>query len=309
MLKKSLYSLISIVFLVTTISISISIYTLYSKKAVSVDPKLKEISGIEFDKGNHLWAINDGGDEAKLYRLREDGSIAKEVLVTNAKNIDWEDMTQNDFGHFFLGDFGNNKQERKWLTIYKIENPIDIKTNTTEAEIIKFTYPELDGSPIAASKRNFDLEAFVAFGRHLYLFTKNRTVPFDGITNVYRVGDHAANFDAKLVGSFKTCTTMEKLCWITSAALSPDRKKLVLLDSTSIWLFENFSEDKFFSGDVSRIDLGIVTQKEAITFYDENTIVFTDEEFKGIGGNAYIIKLDEVKKNKIIRSASSNRSE
>ena len=296
MLKKSLFSLISIVILVSVILTSMSIYTLYSKKKLSVDPKLKEISGIEFDKLKRLWAINDGGNEAKLYRLNEDGSIAKEVLVTNAKNIDWEDMTQNDFGHFFLGDFGNNNQERKWLTIYKIENPIDIKTDTTEAEIIKFTYPELDGSPITPDKRNFDLEAFVAFGRHLYLFTKNRTEPFDGITNLYKVGDHAANFDAQLIDSFKTCTTMEKLCWITSAALSPDRTKLVLLDSTSIWLFENFTGDKFFSGDVSRIDLGIVTQKEAITFYDENTIVFTDEEFKGIGGNAYVIKLDEVKK-------------
>jgi hypothetical protein len=89
---------------------------------------------------------------------------------------------------------------------------------------------------------------------------------------------------------------MEKLCWITSAALSPDRKKLVLLDSTSIWLFENFEDDQFFSGDVSKIDLGIITQKEAITFYDDNTIVFTDEEFKGIGGNAYFIKLDTAKK-------------
>ena len=296
MLKKSLFSLISIVILVSVILTSMSIYTLYSKKKLSVDPKLKEISGIEFDKFKRLWAINDGGNEAKLYRLNEDGSIAKEVLVTNAKNIDWEDMTQNDFGHFFLGDFGNNNQERKWLTIYKIENPIDIKTDTTEAEIIKFTYPELDGSPITPDKRNFDLEAFVAFGRHLYLFTKNRTEPFDGITNLYKVGDHAANFDAQLIDSFKTCTTMEKLCWITSAALSPDRTKLVLLDSTSIWLFENFTGDKFFSGDVSRIDLGIVTQKEAITFYDENTIVFTDEEFKGIGGNAYVIKLDEIKK-------------
>ncbi|MBB1334402.1 hypothetical protein H5154_13820 [Pseudoalteromonas sp. SR44-5] len=296
MLKKSIYSLISIIILVSIVLTSISIYTLYSKKKLSVDPKLKEISGIEFDKFKRLWAINDSGDDPKLYRLNEDGSIAKEVLVTNAKNIDWEDMTQNDFGHFFLGDFGNNKQERKWLTIYKIENPIDIKTDTTEAEIIKFTYPELDGSPITPDKRNFDLEAFVAFGRHLYLFTKNRTEPFDGITNVYKVGDHAANFDAQLIDSFKTCTTMEKLCWITSAALSPDRTKLVLLDSTSIWLFENFTGDKFFSGDVSRIDLGIVTQKEAITFYDENTIVFTDEEFKGIGGNAYVIKLDEVTK-------------
>lgn len=306
MLKKSLYSLITVAILAAVITLSMSIYTLYSKKKLSVDPKLKEISGIEFDKFKRLWAINDSGDDPKLYRLNEDGSIAKEVLVTNAKNIDWEDMTQNDFGHFFLGDFGNNKQERKWLTIYKIENPIDIKGNTTEAEIIKFTYPELDGSPVAPDQRNFDLEAFVAFGRHLYLFTKNRTEPFDGITNVYKVGDHAANFDAQLIDSFKTCTTMEKLCWITSAALSPDRTKLVLLDSTSIWLFENFSGDKFFSADVSRIDLGIVTQKEAITFYDENTIVFTDEEFKGIGGNAYVIKLDEVKKTIINKIAKAS---
>jgi len=80
----------------------------------------------------------------------------------------------------------------------------------------------------------------------------------------------------------------------------------VLLDSTSIWLFENFKGDAFFSGDVSRIDLGIVTQKEAITFYDDNTIIFTDEEFKGIGGNAYVIKLDEAEKT-VIRKMPNNK--
>ena len=303
MLKKSILFTTVIVFIALASFVSLSVYTLYSKKQLSVDPKLKEISGIEFDKKKRLWAINDGGDDPKLYRLGEDGAIEKEILVTNAKNIDWEDMTQNKFGHFFLGDFGNNKNDRKWLTIYKIENPIDIKTETTEAEIIKFTYPEMDGTPITPNKRNFDLEAFVEYKRHLYLFTKNRTEPFDGITNVYKVGDHAANFDAQLIDSFKTCTTLEKLCWITSAALSPDRTKLVLLDSTSIWLFENFKGDKFFSGDVSRIDLGIVTQKEAITFYDDNTLIFTDEEFKGlVGGNAYIIKLNEAQKT-VIRQA------
>ncbi|WP_341219268.1 hypothetical protein [uncultured Pseudoalteromonas sp.] len=296
MLKKSILLTTAFIFLVVAVFIISSIYTLYSKKEISFDPKLKEISGIEFDKRDRLRAINDGGDDPKLYRLNKDGSIAQEILVSNAKNIDWEDMTQNKFGHFFLGDFANNKNDRRWLTIYKIENPIDIKTDTTNAEIIKFTYPEMDGNPIKPSNRNFDLEAFVALGRHLYLFTKNRTEPFDGITNLYKVGDHAANFKAQLIGSFKTCTTMEKLCWITSAALSPDRKKLVLLDSTSIWLFENFKGDQFFSGDVSKIDVGIVTQKEAITFYDDNTIVFTDEEFKGIGGNAYFIKLDKAKK-------------
>lgn len=300
MLKRTILIPLACILLAGTAFVGNSIYTLYSKKEISFDPKLNEISGIEFDKNKQLWAINDGGDKPKIYGLNPDGSIAREILISNAKNIDWEDMTQNKFGHFFLGDFGNNDNDRKWLTIYKIENPIDIKIDTAEAEIIKFTYPEWGKDPLKPDELNYDLEAFVAFGRHLYLFTKNRTKPFDGITNLYKVGDHAANFDAKLIGSFKTCTTMEKLCWITSAALSPDRTKLVLLDSRSIWLFENFDDDKFFSGDVSRIDLGIVTQKEAITFYDDNTIVFTDEMFKGIGGNAYLIKLDESNK-KLVR--------
>jgi hypothetical protein len=112
----------------------LSVHELFRMKTVTVDPKLREISGIEFDKYKRLWAINDSGDDPKLYMLNKDGSIAREVTVTNAKNIDWEDMTQNRFGHFFLGDFGNNDNDRRWLTIYKIENPIDIKTDTTEAE-------------------------------------------------------------------------------------------------------------------------------------------------------------------------------
>ena len=300
MLRKGLVSSTLILLPIAMIAFIFSIFELFSMKTVTVDPKLREISGIEFDKYKRMWAINDGGDGPKLYMLNKDGSIAREVTVTNAKNVDWEDMTQNRFGHFFLGDFGNNDNDRRWLTIYKIENPIDIKTDTTEAEIIKFTYPKMGEGEIKPENKNYDLEAFVEFNRHLYLFTKNRTKPFDGITKLYRVGDHAANFDAELIGEFKTCTTLEKLCWITSAAMSPDRTKLVLLDSTSVWLFENFEGDNFFSGDISRIDLGVVTQKEAVTFYDDNTLVFTDEEFQGlVGGNIYEVKLDQVKRNVI----------
>ena len=79
----------------------------------------------------------------------------------------------------------------------------------------------------------------------MYLFSKNRTEPFDGDTNLYRIGDHADNYQADFISNFNTCTTHEKLCWITSAALSPDRTKLVLLDSERLWLFENWQNDNF----------------------------------------------------------------
>ena len=43
-----------------------------------------------------------------------------------------------------------------------------------------------------------------------------------------------------------------------------------------------------------------MTQKEAVTFYDDNTLVFTDEEYKGLfGGNIYEVKLDQAKRNVI----------
>jgi hypothetical protein len=299
MIKKSFYAFVGLsAAVVLAVMISES-YELYSSKVVTLDSKLKEVSGIEFDKAGNLWAINDGGNSAQIHQVQRDGKIKKSVTITNGRNLDWEDMTQDDFGHFFIGDFGNNDNMRKWLTIYKIENPIDIKGTETEAEIIKFTFPEHRNFPPKASEKNFDLEAFVFYKRHLYLFSKNRTKPFDGDTNLYKIGDHADNYQASFISNFNTCTTHQKLCWITSAALSPDRSKLVLLDSERLWLFENWQGDDFFSGDAYKIDLGIVTQKEAVTFSDENTIIFTDEEFYGIGRNSYMIKLDQVTKERI----------
>ncbi|TYK65127.1 hypothetical protein [Colwellia echini] len=301
MIKRSIYAALFVSsFSVLAIALTAT-YQLYSSKLFTLDSKLKEVSGIEFDKAGNLWAINDGDNGALLHRVEKDGSVSKSITITNAKNVDWEDMTQDDFGHFFIGDFGNNDNIRKWFTVYKIENPIDIKGTETQAEIIKFTFPKQLNYPPKASEKNFDLEAFVFYKRRLYLFSKNRTEPFDGDTNLYKIGDHAANFQADFVSNFNTCTTHATLCWITSAALSPDRTKLVLLDSERLWLFENWQGDDFFSGDAYKIELGIVTQKEAVTFSDNNTVIFTDEEFNGIGRNSYMIKLDQAVKKKVTK--------
>jgi len=262
-------------------------YLNYDNKVLSVSPNLEEISGIEFDKDGNLWAINDSGNSTEIHHIDTLGHIKRSINITNAKNIDWEDLTQDDFGHFFIGDFGNNNNKRKDLTIYKIENPIDLKTSETEAEIIRFKFIDQDLHNTNDSIKNFDLEAFVFYKGRLYLFTKNRTKPFDGFTNLYSMEDYASNQKARRVSRFKTCQAGKYQCWITSAAMSPNRKTLALLGSNKIWVFKNWKGDDFFSGDLTEIDLGLITQKEAITFYNDSLVVIADEKFKGIGGNLY----------------------
>lgn len=280
----------------TLFKISIALITLfllwkaylnYNNKLFSVTPNLDEISGIEFDKAGNLWAINDSGNSTEIHQIDTLGNIKRSVNISNAKNVDWEDLTQDDFGHFFIGDFGNNKNKRRDLTIYKIENPIDLKTGETEAEIIRFKFDDQDLHNKSDSIKNFDLEAFVFYKGRLYLFTKNRTKPFDGFTNLYRMEDYASNQKAKRVSRFRTCKAGKHQCWVTSAAMSPDRKTLALLGSNKIWVFKNWQGDDFFSGDLTEIDLGLITQKEAITFYNDSLVIIADEKFKGVGGNLY----------------------
>jgi len=259
----------------------------YDHKLLSVSSELGEISGIEYDKDGNLWAINDSGNSTEIHQIDSVGSIFRSIEITNAKNIDWEDLTQDDFGHFFIGDFGNNSNKRRDLTIYKIENPIDIKTTETEAEIIRFKFNDQDLNNTNDSIRNFDMEAFIFYKGRLYLFTKNRTKPFDGYTNLYRMEDYASNQRAKKVSRFKTCKAGKYQCWITGAAISPNRKTLALLGSNKIWIFKNWKGDDFFSGEVTDIDLGLITQKEAITFMNDSLVVIADENFRGIGGNLY----------------------
>lgn len=273
---------------------SLLLYKTFRNELESVSDHLSELSGIQFDRAMNLWGINDSGNPPELYQIDSTGNITRTIRITNAKNIDWEDMTQDDEGHFFIGDFGNNLNKRRVLTIYKIENPVDIKGNKTRAEIIKFKFSKLISTKqIPDSVKNYDIEAFTYYKKELYLFTKNRTKPFDGYTHLYKMGPFAANHTIKYISKFKTCTSNKYLCWITSAAMSPDRTKLALLSSNKIFLFKNWKGDDFFSGEVKEIDLGLVTQKEAITFYNDSVLIYADEKFKGIGGNVYYLKLNE----------------
>lgn len=254
--------------------------------------QLKEASACEISKASPLiWTIEDNHNHNILFGFNEKGELIRKITISNVENNDWEDLTSDDKGNIYIGDFGNNENDRQNLAIYKI-NASDLTKDEAQAEsIVQFYYPEQTEFPPKKKERIFDVESFFFHNNKFYLFTKNRSSQFDGTTVLYEVdNDSSKKFAAKKIGSFVTCDQFNH-CAVTSADISPNKDKVAILSSDKVWIFTNWKGNNFFSGTVEKIELNHHTQKEGLCFKDENTILMTDEGDKKHTGNLYQLKL------------------
>jgi hypothetical protein len=251
--------------------------------------KMKEVSGIEVETDSTFWMLNDRGNKNELYLVNELGHITETIKV-DAKNIDWEDLTSDDKGNLYIGDFGNNDNDRKDVVVLKIRKKNIRNNKPVQAERIRFYYPNQTKFPPKKKKRFFDAESFIYFNNSLYIFTKSRVKDNFGTTSVYRVPSEAGNYQAELLGTFDNGSDMKN--WITSASISDNGKKLALLTADTVLIFEDFPDNRFFQGKLTKVDLGFVSQKEAIDFFGNNTLFICDERSHGKGGNLYKITID-----------------
>lgn len=253
--------------------------------------KLKENSGIVSYSEGAAWFIEDQGNSDNIYKTDFKGNIVKQFDVKNAKNIDWEDLSKDSAGNLYIGDFGNNGNDRKNLVILKLPNPEIEKGDKIKAETIRFHYPEQKEFPPRKGELLYDAEAFFHHSGYLYIFTKNRTNPFTGETLIYRVPDKKGNYEAKLMGKINLCDDWDT-CRVTSAAISPNGKRIVLLSYGKLWTMSNFSMDALTEGSIKEIDLGIRTQLESVCFANNNTLLLSDEEREDTGRNLYSYTFD-----------------
>ncbi len=251
---------------------------------------LKEVSGVEsIPNSTNFWMVNDSGNHPRVYVVNTKGKIQKTVYV-EGKNRDWEDLTTDKEGNLYVGDFGNNANDRKHLRVYKLSaNDLKNKKNI-DPEVIKFSFPNQKKFPPKKKDRHFDVESFFHHNGYLYLFTKSRTKKDYGRTDLYKIPATAGKHKAQYISTFTTCSDMN--CWITSADISPDGKKVVLLSHENIWQFTDFKDDNFLSGKMTKFNLDHRSQKESICFKDNNTVYITDERAHGNGGNLYVFLLD-----------------
>lgn len=259
------------------------------KVLADLPKQLEEVSGIEKIKNSELfWMLNDSGNKSIIYNVNIKGEIIREVVV-NTKNNDWEDIASDEKGNLYIADFGNNDNERKNLKILKIKQQDLIEKEIVDVDKIKFSYGSQTEFPPKKKKRFFDAESLIYKNGFLYIFTKSRVKGKHGNTTLYKIPAEKGTHVAKQISTFETCN--DSPCWITAATISSDGKKVALLNNQSVFILSNFIEDDFFSGEIKEFSLGHVSQKESITFKDNNTLYIADEKAHEKGGKLYEFSL------------------
>lgn len=244
----------------------------------------REVSGNEIIINSPLiWVLNDGGNPSKIYGISEDGIIKKEIAI-DAENHDWEDITSDEKGNIYIGDFGNNSNKRKNLRILKVANK-DLNKSKAAVAVIEFEYENQHKFPPKKEHLFFDTEAFFYANNHFYIFTKSRVKNKYGQTFMYKIPATPGKHIAQLVGEFYNGS--ESYCWITGADISDDGKTVVLLSEKNVLIFTDFKDDAFLSGTIETRLFKHVSQKEGICFKDNNTLLITDEQTRFRGRNLY----------------------
>lgn len=240
---------------------------------------INESSGLETYAPNTalLWSHNDSGGQPHLYLFNtSNAQLIHTLQVTNFPNIDWEDLAQDKEGNMFIGDFGNNANNRTDLSILKVN--VNELPETAPASSIYFNYPDQTAFPPPPTARNFDMEAMIYHNDSLYLFSKNilnfSTVG-SGFTKLYTLPAVPGTYTAQLIDSLYT------LFPVTAADIAPSGKAVALLCYSRLYILHSFSGNNFFNGlqqMYSITPLFPPKQTEAVVFKDCSSVYITAED-------------------------------
>jgi hypothetical protein len=235
------------------------------RKVGSLKGVVPETSGLApATAGQSYYSFGDEGNAPVLYEISGTGKLVRAITI-KAPNTDWESLSRDDQGNYYIGDCGNNESMRQDLAIYRVrpESPQQVGK-------ISFTYPDQREFPPKKKQRNFDVEASLWHDGKVWLFTKDRGQ--DSTSKVYTVPDQPGDYTATLV------TKLAIPGEVTDAALRSDGRRLVLLGRGELFILDGNSWDDILKATPRRVDLTGAGQTEGAAFKDDNTLLISTEQ-------------------------------
>ena len=120
-------------------------------------PELDEASGLIASRNNAdvLWVHNDSGNPVHLFAVDTQGRTLGIYTPTGASNTDWEDIgigpgPVTNVQYLYLGDIGDNNENRSNIKIYQIPEPAvharqytnPVTANMKGVRTLTLTYPD-----------------------------------------------------------------------------------------------------------------------------------------------------------------------
>lgn len=243
-----------------------------------------------------IWTLSDSGDGAHIFAVNASGDTVPNaagskfagIRVPGARNVDWESMAFDSAGRLIIGDFGNNRSDRRNLCLYVLDTEPDPAraVETVNPRRIPFRYCDQDKFP--DTTKNHDGEAMFCHRAGVYVFTKHWA---DKDSTLHRVDMTAGEKEPKpttLVARFKSHGM------VTDASVSPDGRRLAVLTYTGVWVFmlpANDTDHPLSGRALYRPLVFPLTswQVEAIAFTDDETLLVGNEE-----GDLYRVRLSDL---------------
>jgi len=229
-------------------------------------------------------SINDSGGKPVVYVLDAKARLTHTCTIENAKNVDWEAITMDTKGNVYIGDFGNNNNDRSDLTIYRLKLVDVLSKSVAKATSIQFYYPDQHQFPPDKANWYYDNESLIAKDDSLFIFTKNRTKPFDGKVMVYGLANQPGTQKLKAYAPLSLPETSWLENSVTDACVI--QNTLFLLTYRYVYVFNIRNSIPQL---IDTIEFDSASQKEGLT-YSKGALYLTDE--KTILGAAKLYKIN-----------------
>ncbi len=242
----------------------------------TLSDEVGETSGLMLFSGG-LWTHNDAGNAPHIFQIDpENGAVLRTVEISNAPNIDWEDIA-TDGNYVYIGDVGNNSGARTDLRILRFPAKLLISPGTTsvEVELIEYAYEDQMSFEPANNANDWDCEAIIVKVDSLFLFSKNWV---DQQTRLYALpavpGEHVAQLRAQY----------DLQGMITGSSYEASLEEVVLVGYTNVVFvpfmvrLSGYTGNSFFNGSVVRETFSLAfVQVEAVEWNGPGEVYLSNE--------------------------------